>query len=74
LQIAEVDEQKSAIIRETVFVIEDRQEGDSPFVQCSNFKVYEDRETHEFVLTMARIQERSEKDLSSPAYQYRIGV
>ena len=72
LQIAEVNEKKSAIIKETVSVIDDKQEGDSPLVQLSNFKVYEDRETHEFVLTMARIQERSEKDLSSPAYQYRI--
>jgi hypothetical protein len=74
LQIAEVDEEKIAIIKETVSVIEDKQEGDSPFVQFSNFRVYEDREIHEFVLTMARIQERSEKDLTSPAYQYRIEV
>ncbi|MCK4590838.1 MAG: exo-alpha-sialidase, partial [Candidatus Latescibacteria bacterium] len=74
LQIAEVDEEKSAIIKETISVIEDKQEGDSPFVQFSNFRVYEDRETHEFVLAMARIQERSEKDLTSPAYQYRIEV
>jgi hypothetical protein len=74
LQIAEVDEEKSAIIKETVHVIEDKQKGDSPFVQFSNFRVYEDRETHEFVLAMARIQERSEKDLTSPAYQYRIAV
>ena len=72
LQIAEVDEEKIAIIKETVSVVEDKQEGDSSFVQFSNFRVYEDRETHEFVLTMARIQERSEKDLTSPAYQYRI--
>ena len=72
LQIAEVDEDKKAIIKETVQVIEDRRKGDSPWVQFSNFKAYEDRETHEFVLTMARIQERSEKDLTSPAYQYRI--
>ncbi len=41
-------------------------------MQFSNFKVYENRETNEFVLIMARIQERSEKDLTSPAYQYRI--
>ncbi len=74
LQIAEVDEDKKAIIRETVNIIEDKQKRDSPFVQFSNFKVYENRETNEFVLTMARIQERNEKDLTSPAYQYRIKI
>lgn len=74
LQIANVDEKKIAVIKKTVSVIEDKQEGDSPFVQFSNFRVYEDRETNEFVLTMARIQEISEKDLTSPAYQYRIEV
>ena len=74
LQIAEVDEKKIAVIKETVSVIEDKQRGDSPFVQFSNFRVYEDRETNEFVLTMARIQEISEKDLTSPAYQYRIEI
>lgn len=74
LQIAEVDEEKIAIIKETITIIEDKQKGDSPLVQFSNFKVYEDRETYEFVLTMARIQERGERDLTSPAYQYRIEV
>ena len=72
LHIAEVDEEKSAVIKETVSVIEDKQREDSPFVQFSNFRVYEDRMTNDFVLAMARVQERSEKDLTSPAYQYRI--
>jgi hypothetical protein len=74
LQIGEVDEHKRALIADTVLVIEDRREGDSPAVQFSNFRVYEDRETHQFALTMARFQERSEDDLNSPAYQYRIPV
>ena len=74
LQIAEVDEEKKAIKKHTVNIIEDKRESDSPFVQFSNFRVYEDRETGEFVLIMARIQERGEKDLSSPAYEYRIEV
>jgi len=72
LQIAEVDEEKTAIVRETVRVIEDKREGDSLLVQFSNFRVYEDRETHEFTLIMARIQEKAEDDLTSPAYQYWI--
>ena len=74
LQIAEVDEDKRALIADTVRVVEDVREGDSPLVQFSNFRVYEDRETHEFVLTMARFQEKGEKILDSPAYQYRIVI
>ncbi len=72
LQIAEVDQERRAIRKDTVSVIEDRREGDSPMVQFSNFRVYEDRRTGDFVLTLARIQERSEHDLTSPAYQYRV--
>lgn len=74
LQICKVDEDKKAIIKDSVEIIEDRRETDSPFVQFSNFRVYEDRETGEFVLIMARIQERSERDLTSPACEYRIEI
>jgi hypothetical protein len=74
LQIAEVDEAKRALTADTVRVIEDRREGDSPAVQFSNFRVYEDRKTHEFVLVMARFQERGDQELASPAYEYRIQV
>ena len=69
LQIAEVCEEKKAIKKHTV-----RSECDSPFVQLSNYRVYEDRETGEFVLFMARYQEIGEKDQTSPSYQYRIGI
>jgi len=74
LQIAEVDEGKKAIIKETVNIIEDKQPEDSALVQFSNFRVYEDRETKEFILIMAREEERAEKDCTSPAYQYRIEI
>lgn len=73
LQVAEVNEKDIALRKDSVMVIENRGEGDSRLVQFSNFKVYEDRETGEFVLTMARFQERGE-ELTSPAYEYRIEV
>jgi len=73
LQIAEVNEDRIGLRRDTIIMVEDRREGDSPLVQFSNFRVYEDRETGEFVLTMARFQERGE-ELTSPAYEYRINV
>ena len=76
LQIAEVDEAGRCLRKQTVRVIEDRRPQDPPLVQFSNFRVYEDRETGEFVLILARIQERQrderKTDLTSPAYEYRI--
>ena len=72
LQIAQVNEEKRALVKDSIRIVEDKRAGDSTFVQFSNFKVYEDRKTKEFVLTMARIQERSESDLTSPAYEYRF--
>jgi hypothetical protein len=78
LQIAEVDEAAKALRRQSVHIIEDRQPEDSPLVQFSNFRVYEDRETGDLVLILARIQERQrderKTDFTSPAYEYRIEV
>lgn len=72
LLIAEVDEAQRAVIKRSVRVIDRRREQDSDRVDLSNFRVYEDRETHEFVLTMPRIRERGDKDITSPAYEYRF--
>jgi hypothetical protein len=74
LQIAELDEDIPAIKKNSVFVIEDKQPEDNPLVQFSNFKVYEDMETHEFVLIMARLQERGEEMSGRPLWEYRISV
>jgi hypothetical protein len=74
LCIVEVDEEKPALRKETVFTIDNRGPNDTPRVQLSNFHVYEDRETGDFVLLMARIFERSETLLLSPAYEYRINL
>jgi len=71
LQVAEVNEKDLALRKDSVMVIEDKRKEDSQLVQFSNFKLYEDRETSEFVLTMARFQEKGE-ELTSPAYEYRI--
>lgn len=72
LCIAEVDEQTPALIKDSVRIIDDRHPEDTPRLQLSNFHVYEDRATGEFVLTMSRLFERSESSLTSPAYQYRF--
>ena len=74
LLIAEVGRQSGLPIETETAVIDDRQETETEAVQLSNFRVYEDRQTHEFVLNMARIFERGGKDLTSPSYQYRIRI
>ena len=72
LQIAEVDESNRAILKSSVCLIDARGEQDSDSVGLSNFRVYEDRETHEFILTMPRVRERGKDDITSPAYEYRF--
>ena len=72
LHIAEVDEEKRAIVKASVRVIDRRRAGDSPYVDLSNFRAYEDRETREFALLMPRIRERGKADITSPAYEYRF--
>ncbi len=72
LQIAEVDEASKTLIKDSVEVIDMRQPADGPETHLSNFRVYADRRTHEFVLHLARIGERGGKDRTSPSYQYRI--
>lgn len=74
LCIGEVDEEKLALRKGTVGNIDTRQREDTPRVQLSNFHVYEDRVTGEFVLIMSRIFERSETSLVSPAYEYRMKI
>lgn len=72
LQIVQADAGKRALIRESLVVIEDKRPGDHELVQFSNFRAMEDGESGEILVDLARIQERGEKDLSSPAYRYRI--
>jgi hypothetical protein len=74
LCIAEVDEERVALRKVTVFTIDDRGAEDTPRLQLSNFHAYEDRVTGEFVLLLARLFERSETSMVSPAYEYRIGL
>ena len=55
LIIAEVDEAIPALKRKTVTLIDDRQEGESPRLQLSNFSLLENRETHTLELYLTRL-------------------
>jgi hypothetical protein len=74
LVIAEVDEKKSALIKKSVTVIDTRGDNEPEIVQMSNFQMYEDRETKDFILTMCRILENGVSDRTEPSYIYRISL
>ncbi len=74
LVIAEFDEEKLAVKRRTVFIIDDRRPREPETVQLSNFRCYQDRVTGDLVLFMARYGEKPGKEniLRSPLYMYRV--
>ncbi len=76
--IGEVDVTSGLLRRETVRVIDERKEGDSPLLALSNFSAREDRETGEIVVNLSRLFERSppepQRDWTSDAYLYRVQV
>ena len=78
LVIGEVDVRSGRLRRETVRVIDERKAGDSPLLALSNFSAREDRETHEIVVNLSRLFERSppepQRDWTSDAYLYRVSV
>ena len=55
LYIAEVDDKVGCLKKETLTVIDTRREGETAKVQLSNFSLYEDRETLDFELCLAKI-------------------
>jgi hypothetical protein len=77
LYIAEVQEEPFRLIRESIMVIDERTPHESEFVQHSNFKYYQDRETNDVVLYLTRFGERGHEDgkwLDADLYQYRIRI
>ncbi|MFH1008382.1 MAG: sialidase family protein [Candidatus Latescibacterota bacterium] len=75
VQVAEIDEDKGALIKDTVTVIDDRDpEEDSEHLSLSNFGVLEDRETHTVEFTMTHLGAKgAEPDIwTADTYQYLI--
>lgn len=70
LYIAEIDEQKVALKKNTLTVIDDRSQTDSPQLQLSNFSLLENRETKELELFLTRYGERADSIYSANAYRY----
>jgi hypothetical protein len=73
LVICEVQEEPFALKRDSLYVIDERGYNDSPRVQMSNFRFYQDRDTGDVVLFLTRYGEHSEKQwMLADCYRYRI--
>ncbi|MCM8807121.1 MAG: glycoside hydrolase [Candidatus Omnitrophica bacterium] len=77
LVIAEVEEERFVIKRDTIRIIDKKQPGEPEEVQLSNFRIYQDRETGEVVLFLSRYGERgveNDKWKLANYYRYRISI
>jgi hypothetical protein len=72
LIIAEVDETKAALKKETVTVIDTRQPGDGEMMQLSNFWMVEDTETFDLEIHVPRLGEDPAETFHTPAYRYTL--
>jgi hypothetical protein len=73
LVIVEVQETPLALKRDTIFAVDERTYNDSPRVQLSNFRFYQDRQTGDVVIFLTRYGEFSEKEwMLADYYRYRV--
>jgi hypothetical protein len=73
LVIVEVQEEPLALKRDTIFAVDERNFNDSPRVQMSNFRFYQDRDTGDVVIFLTRYGEFSEKEwMLADYYRYRV--
>jgi hypothetical protein len=75
LVIVEVQEEPFALRRDTIFAVDERGYNDSPRVQMSNFRFYQDRETGDLVIFLTRYGEKNEKEwMVADYYRYRVEI
>ena len=72
LYIAEVDEEKAALKKDTLTIIDDREPGDTEGVQFSNFSLLENRETKDLEIYLSRLGEKPGNVFSANAYKYTM--
>ncbi len=71
LNIAEVNEH-GILKRETLTTIDDREEGDAPELQLSNFSIVQDRETGLLELYLVKLGQRKHSAWHADCYRYFI--
>lgn len=75
LCLVEVQEEPFALKRDTVFAVDERGFNDSPRVQLSNFRFYQDRPTGDLVIFLTRYGEVSETEWRlAHYYRYRVAL
>jgi hypothetical protein len=73
LCLVEVQESPLALKRDSIFAVDERSFNDSPRVQMSNFRFYQDRVTGDVVIFLSRYGEQSEKEwMLADYYRYRV--
>ena len=77
LQMVELDTDNLCLERDTVTVIEDQAPGDPDLVRFSNFRIYEERGTGDFILLMTKSYSEltdNWRALPYPCWSYRIRI
>ncbi len=74
LCIAEFNEEKRRLIKESVMTIDDRLPGEGVLIQHSNFAFYEDRETHVMHVEYSRLGQNPEFRWQGDAVRINIKV
>jgi len=72
LYIVEVDEEKAALKKSTLTIIDDREPGDTEGVQFSNFSLLENRESKDLEIYLSRLGEKPDNVFSANAYKYTL--
>ena len=70
LQICEIDEEIPAVKKDSLCVIDDRQENEPELIQFSNFSVIENRETLDIEIYLSRLGEDPKRPMRSGVYRY----
>lgn len=72
LIMARVDEEKLALVRDSIVVIDDAEDGDPEDIMFTNFRIMEDRESLNFELYMTRGAYRYDPKWKASLYRYII--
>jgi hypothetical protein len=72
LYLTEVDEERAALKKSSLTIIDDRQPGDTEALQLSNFSLLENRETGDLEIYLSRLGENPGSVFSANAYKYIV--
>lgn len=75
LHIAQVDDERGCLLRDTLTVIDTRRDDEPDKLQLSNFGLYQDRETGDFRVTLSKLgQFGQEQVFKSDCMEYLISI